>query len=87
MSDRVPITTRAQTPADLRLVPASQDSIAVCEHEAERPDIATQEGAARLGRSLGAIRVDGSAPPIIQRKAGKQKQVEQYVDSDIKQTE
>jgi hypothetical protein len=67
VSTKAPVKTQAKTSAAAARIP--QPTAAVPEHEAERPDIAAQlEGAARLGHSLGAVSVDSSAPPIIQRQ-------------------
>lgn len=67
MSTKAQVKTQAKTPAVPAAAHIPQPPVAGPEHEAERPDMATQlEGAARLGHSLGAIGVDGSAPPIIQ---------------------
>jgi hypothetical protein len=69
MSTKAQVKTQAKTPAAPAAARVPQPTVAVPEHEAERPDIAAQlDGASRLGHSLGAIGVDGSAPPIIQRQ-------------------
>jgi hypothetical protein len=69
MSTKTQVTTQAKTPASAGPAHAGQPPVAVFEREAERPDIATQlEGATRLGHSLGAVSVDNSPPPIIQRQ-------------------
>lgn len=69
MSTKAQVRTQAKTPAAPAAARIPQPPVAEPEHEAERPDIAAQlEGAARLGHSLGAIGVDGSGPPIIQRQ-------------------
>jgi hypothetical protein len=69
MSTKCQAKTQVKTPAAPAAARIPQPPVAEAEHEAERPDIAAQlEGAARLGHSLGAVRVDSSAPPIIQRQ-------------------
>jgi hypothetical protein len=69
MSTKAPVKTQAKTPAAPAAVRIPQPPMAELDHEAERPDIATQlEGAARLGHSLGAVGVDSTPPPIIQRQ-------------------
>ena len=69
MSSRVAVTTQVKTSAAPGPVLAGQSPFVMPEYEAERADVATQlEGAARLGHSLGAIGVDGSAPSTIQRQ-------------------
>jgi hypothetical protein len=69
MSTKAQVKTPAKTPAAPAVARIPQTTVAVPEHEAERPDIAAQlEGAARLGHSLGAVRVDGAVMPIIQRQ-------------------
>jgi hypothetical protein len=69
MSTKAQVKTQAKTPAAPLPARMIQPPVGVPEHEAERPDIATQlEGAARLGHSLGAVSVDSSPPPIIQRQ-------------------
>jgi hypothetical protein len=69
MSTKAQVKTQAKTPAAPAAARTPQPPVAVPEHEAERPDIAAQlEAAARLGHSLGAVGVDGPAPPIIQRQ-------------------
>jgi hypothetical protein len=69
MSTKAPVKTPAKTPAAPAAARIPQPPVAEPEHVAERPDIAAQlEGADRLGHSLGAVSVDRSAPPIIQRQ-------------------
>ncbi len=69
MTTKAQVKTQARTPAAPAAVRTHQPPAAVPEHEAERRDIAAQlESAARLGHSLGAVGVDGPAPPIIQRQ-------------------
>jgi hypothetical protein len=69
MSTKAQVKTQAKTPAAPGPAHVGQPPVAVSEREAERPDIAEQlEGAARLGHSLGAVSVDSSPPPIIQRQ-------------------
>lgn len=69
MSTKAQVQAQAKTPAAPAATHVAQLPVAVPEREADRPDIATQlEGAARLGHSLGAIRVDGPAPPLVQRQ-------------------
>jgi hypothetical protein len=69
MSTKAQVKTQAKTPAAPAAAHIPQPPVAEPEHVAERPDIAAQlEGAARLGLSLGAVGVDSSAPPTIQRQ-------------------
>jgi hypothetical protein len=69
MSMKAQIKTPAKTPVATAAAHIPQPPVAELAHEAERPGIAAQlEGAARLGHSLGAVGVDSSAPPIIQRQ-------------------
>lgn len=75
MSTKAQVQTQAKTtdasgPAHTRQLP-----VTLPEHEAERPDIATQlEGASRLGHSLGAISVRSPAPSLIQAEPLVQRQ-------------
>ncbi len=69
MSTKAQAKTQAKTPSAPAAARSPQPPAAEPGHEAERPDIAAQlEGAARLGHSLGAVGVDSSPPPIIQRQ-------------------
>jgi hypothetical protein len=69
MNTREKVQKQAKTPAAPESEHAGQPPMTILDREAERPAIATQlECVARLGHSLGGIRVDGSAPPIIQRQ-------------------
>jgi hypothetical protein len=69
MSTKAQVKMQAKTPPAPVVARIPQPPVTLPEHEAERPDIAAQlEGAARLGHSLGAVGVNSSAPPIIQRQ-------------------
>jgi hypothetical protein len=69
MSTKAQVKTQAKTPAAPAAARIPQPPVAEPEHEAERPDIAAQlEGATRLGHRFGALGVDGSALPTIQRQ-------------------
>jgi hypothetical protein len=69
MSSKAQVKPQAKTPAAPAVARIIQPPVGMPEHEAERLDIAAQlEGAARLGHSLGAVRVDSSPPAIIQRQ-------------------
>jgi hypothetical protein len=69
MSTKAQVKTQAKTQAAPAAAHIPQPPMAELDHEAEQPDIAAQlEGAARLGHRFGALGVDHSPPPIIQRQ-------------------
>ncbi len=69
MNAKAQVKTQAKTPVAPAAARIPQPPVAELEHEAERPDIAAQlEGAARLGHRFGALGVDHSPPPLIQRQ-------------------
>jgi hypothetical protein len=69
MSTKAQVKTPAKMPAAPAVARTPQHPVAVPEHEVEQPDVGVQlESAVRLGHSLEAVRVDSSAPPIIQRQ-------------------
>jgi hypothetical protein len=69
MSTKAQAKTQVKTPAAPAAAHIPQPPVAELEHEAERPDIVTQlDNATRLGHRFGALGVDHSPPPIIQRQ-------------------
>jgi hypothetical protein len=69
MTAKAQATKQAKTPAAPAAARIIQPPVGMPERKVERPDIATQlEGADRFGHSFGAVGVDGSPPPIIQRQ-------------------
>jgi hypothetical protein len=76
MSTKAQIKTQAKMPAAPGPVHAGQPPLVMPDREAEQPDFAVLlEDAARLGHSLGAIRITSAAPsqiqaqPLIQRQS------------------
>ncbi|MEJ2711335.1 MAG: DUF4157 domain-containing protein [Anaerolineales bacterium] len=75
MSTKAQVKTQAKTPATPGLIHAGQPPLAVPDRKAEQTDLTVLlEDAARLGHSLGAIRVNSAAQsqiqtqPLIQRQ-------------------